>query len=423
MSFVVAASGGLDSMSLLELLYRHNYSFVVMHVNYGLRGADSEADQQCVEDWCNAHGVDCHIVQAKEELQKKLDRGENLQNAAREIRYRYLEQLRVASNAEVILTAHHAQDRLEGFFISLIRGESWRSLAGLPLRTSKVARPLYRISKEELETFAKELKITWRQDESNLTDAYLRNRIRNTIVPFIQEESPSWQKNLDRIQDALKELRLEDDKGYLLWKDSILPENNAFLIPRKGLNEQISYLNRWLLEQTNSSIVKIQEIPATGNGQVFQLNGYTLRLERDYLEFFKTPSDPLEDEELSIYKTGEYEWGGVSISIEEGSIEKGEKGKSQDIAILDQSLCPFPWKVRNWRNGDRFRPIGMKGSKLLSDYYIDKKFTHRQKQSTPLLIVGGEIAWVAGHRVDERFASTKESKEVFVVRKLEHKEK
>lgn len=419
-SYLLACSGGKDSMCLAALLERNGFSYDLIHVNYGLRGEESDADEELVREWSKTNSRFFYCVHASEEMQDRLANGENLQHAARQIRYREFHRVRKEATYHRILIAHHAQDRLEGLFISLIRGESWSKMAGMPLVTEDIARPLHSFSSEELNEFAYLIKLNWREDHSNFGDAYLRNRIRHHIVPFVKEQNAAWLDSLDRLQNDLLAVQNQLDILFEVWKEnSISIHKGNVRIDRKRAKEFDSrWLKRWLSEYTSLPSLQISNIPEKGSGQEFHLGDFSLYVERGYLDLRRKSDEEVKD--FQLLSAGEYSLDNGQISIEK---VKGFPENIQlrgDIAIIDAAKASFPWKVRSWKHGDRFRPIGMKGSKLLSDYFIDRKWSRSEKDSLRLLEIDGEIAWLIGHRLDARFAANDQSKEVYLIRFAEN---
>ena len=417
---VLACSGGVDSMTLAALMQESGFAFRMLHVHYGLRGSDSRKEKELVESWAETKGLSIRVFDAQQELADALDNGENLQHAARRIRYRELRKERDAHAAGVILTAHHAQDRLEGLFISLIRGESWRSLCGMPEKTNELARPLLGFTKEEIHAHARCAEIPFLEDRSNGTDAYLRNRIRNHIVPLVTAERPGWREQLDRLQEELSELRKRDDGSFERWKEQAVntTAQGYIQLDRALCSEHPHYFARWIREYTGSHALKAPKIPPTGSGQQLNFGAHRIQVERDHL-LWVSDSEERAEELLQIESEGEFSGMDHQWRVHRSSVEKALQQRDKHKAILDAVKSPLPWTVRSWRKGDRFCPVGMKGSKLLSDYFIDRKFTQLQKEDMRVLTIGGEIAWLMGERVDARFAADARSEKVYVIEPMQ----
>ena len=413
---IVACSGGVDSMTLAALMHDGGFAFRLLHVHYGLRGSDSKKEKELVESWAQTNGLSIRVFDAQKELSDALDKGENLQHAARRIRYRELKKEREAHAARYILTAHHAQDRLEGLFISLIRGESWRSFCGMPDKTNELARPLLGFTKEEIRSYARSAQLPFLEDRSNDTDAYLRNRIRNHIIPHVMAESPGWKEQLDRMQEDLSALRQRDDQSFERWKNDAVKmlESGHIRLDRSLCSEHPHYFSRWIREYTGSHTLKAPQIPSSGSGQQLEFGLHRLQVERDHLlcvsDAGEAPEELFQIENEGKFICADQQW---SVCRSTGS--EAWQSRDKQKAILDAGQAPFPWTIRSWRKGDRFCPIGMKGSKLLSDYFIDRKFTQRQKEDMRVVTIGGQIVWLMGERVDARFAADARSEEVYVI--------
>lgn len=413
---LLACSGGLDSMCLAHLMEQCNLPFALFHTNYGLRGKDSEQDQIFVQEWAELHGAELLLLNAAEALQERLRNGENLQHAARQLRYDAMRQLLKTHGFVRIATAHHAQDRLEGLFISLLRGEGATKLAGFPPDNGTIIRPLYPFTKQQLHDYAQQNHWEWREDASNQTAHYLRNRIRHQIIPFFDQERPSWPQQLQQLQE---EISMLDEMREVHFQDWILEnvheEAEGWRLPRKAFTKIERYhLQTWLRKLVNDPQLHLPDIPASGSGQHFRLGSYEWQVERDHHFLWKGRAESSlthfinESMGSLALPYGELKW--KALAAEDLVFQKDKAS-----AYLDASKARGQWQVRPWQMGDKFHPIGMKGSKLLSDFFIDHKFSRREKEAVRLLTIDGAIAWVIGHRVDARFAADRRSNQVYLV--------
>ncbi len=435
---IVGVSGGVDSMVLLHLLnsYRQelNLYLIVAHINHGLRPLESVREEEFVQKEAIRLGLtfECGHFDLKG-LQKI--RGFSLQDTARKIRFHFFEHLLEKHDGQKIALGHNADDQVETVIIRLMRGSGLRGLKGmLPLRDGKVVHPLIWIWKKEIESFARENNIPYIIDSSNLKRDYLRNRLRLKIIPLIEGEC---QINFrDAVLRTSNILREEDD--YLENK-----ANEAFQRVVKECGDKISFkfsdyqnlhraiqrrfINK-LLERYLKSAMSWEEIELYGKRIYETLNNPPssfilglssgLYLEKRYEEislkkmiFHSIP--PFEIELNIPGRTFVKEIGKEVVTQE---IEKMEDirtlNESPGVAFLDYQCLEFPLKIRNFKPGDRFHPLGLKGSKKIKDFFIDNKIPNFERAGIPLLISGEEIAWVVGYRIDDRFKITTKTKKV-----------
>lgn len=412
---LLACSGGLDSMCLAHLMEKCSIPYALFHANYGLRGGDSQQDQALVQQWAQQHGVTLFLLDAAAALQERLQQGENLQQAARQLRYAEMRRLLQLHGFSRIATAHHAQDRLEGLFISLLRGEEAAKLAGFPPDNGITIRPLYSFTKQQLAEYARFNQLEWREDASNQTDDYLRNRIRHQFIPFFEQERPSWPKQLNRFQEEIGLLNNLRESHYEDWIQTHLQqEAEGWKLARRAFTkiEQL-HLQTWLRNLVQDPQLHLPDLPETGSGQHFHFGAYEWQVERDHHFLRKRPATSIQSAPINGPK-GSLSLPNGSLTWEKLDAEGLVFQKDRMLAYLDADKAKGEWLVRSYQKGDKFRSIGMKGSKLLSDFFIDRKFSRREKEAVRLLTINGEIAWIIGHRIDARFAADSHSKQVFI---------
>ena len=362
--------------------------------------------------------------------------------AARDLRYAWFEELRQQLDYEKIAVAHHADDQAETFFINLLRGAGLRGLKGMQPKNGDIIRPLLWASREQIHQYAIENQILWREDHTNAESVYLRNKIRNRLLPVFEElqhearqglykslEHLSAENELYRVllNEKLSHI-VEDQDGALVIArrndEAIQPELSksfrlnldCFTALSTTQSEQLLF--EWLRQYgfNTDQCRFIFEAMETGIGNKYCSPTHQLVIGRNELQLSEIK--PVEDAEIQI-EIGKGEI--ISpIHLRFSQIEKSSDfviDKSSDVALLDADKIHFPLTLRHWRHGDRFHPLGMKGSKLLSDFFVDQKFTEAQKQSVFLLVSAeNEILWVVGYRIDDRFKITNATKSIFVCR-------
>lgn len=403
---LVAVSGGIDSMVLLDILQKLNYKLGVAHVNFRLRGEDADQDEILVKNYSLSQGISYHSYVLSDEELDDLKKG-NLQDEARKKRYKWFYDLLSEHQYQFICTAHHANDQAETFLFRSFRGSGLHGLTGIAAKNNQIRRPLLNTYKSDIVRYATENQINFRQDISNIASDYDRNYIRNHIIPDILRRFPNALHGMNHSLDLLKDQsalldhliaqeaskwRVETEFGIKLG-----PIDDLYSLPghRSLLFKLIQPLgfNRSILNDM------IQEAPRTGS--VFYSPTHRAVINRDYIDIAKLDNPDAVD--INIMDTGSY-------SLPQNGILKITR--LDDCSLTHDSLTEyvdadkisFPLNVRTYRDGDRFYPLGMSGkSKKLSDYFADNKFGLFQKEKTLLLTTHDQIIWIIGMRLDERF--------------------
>ena len=415
---ILALSGGIDSMVLADLLLKAKVEFVAAHCNFLLRDEESDGDEKFVREYAEKHDIQCFVKQFETE-KYAADNGISIEMSARDLRYAWFEQLRLRLDYNKIAVAHHADDQAETFFINLLRGAGLRGLKGMLPQNGVIIRPLLWASREQIRQYAVENQILWREDRTNAESVYLRNKIRNQLLPAFDELKPEARQGLYK---SLEYLASENELYRELLKEklSVFVKNDRETPPTSYLKPPTSYqlLFEWLRQYgfNTDQCHFIFEAMETGIGNKYFSPTHQLVIGRNELQLSEIK--PVMDEEVQI-EVGEEEIASP-IHLRFSHIEKSSDffiDKSPIVAMLDADKVQFPLTLRHWRHGDRFHPLGMKGSKLLSDFFVDQRFTEAQKQNVFLLVSAkNEILWVVGQRIDDRFKVTNGTKSVFVCR-------
>ena len=438
---ILALSGGIDSMVLADLLLKLKVQFVVAHCNFHLRSAESDGDEKFVHEFAEKHGVQC-FVKHFETVEYAEEKGISIEMAARDLRYAWFEELRQQLNYDKIAVAHHADDQAETFFINLLRGAGLRGLKGMQPKNGCIIRPLLWVSREQIHQYAIENQILWHEDHTNAESVYLRNKIRNRLLPVFDELQPEARQGLYK---SLEHLSAENELYRVLLNEKLShiveDQDGALVIARRNdeaIQPELSksfrlnldcftalsttqseqLLFEWLRQYgfNTDQCRFIFEAMETGIGNKYCSPTHQLVIGRNELQLSEIK--PVEDAEIQIGVGEEEVFSPIHLCF--SRIEKSSDfviDKSSDVALLDADKIQFPLTLRHWRHGDRFHPLGMKGSKLLSDFFVYQKFTEAQKQSVFLLVSAeNEILWVVGYRIDDRFKITNATKSIFVCR-------
>ena len=420
---LVAISGGVDSMALLCLLWENGYNFGVAHCNFQLRGEESEADEQFVERFASFVTDKCHKKRFDTEgyaLEKKI----GTQEAARDLRYAWFEELRQTFDYQYILTAHHASDSVETMLFNLSRGTGLKGLTGIKSKNGYLIRPLLFASKMDILSYVKEYKIAFREDSSNETDKYARNLIRHSIVPKFKKLNTEFEQNalntIDKLNDAQNLIDFIINK---MRADIVSVKNNQTFIPINKLKElpAIKTVLFELIKEFNFNehqIKLIIEDNKTGNKYVSK----THELLIDRTHFIIQSIENQQNTEGAYFEILEnvstVNFANCTLNlIKSMGLNRGII-KNKDIAQLNYQQLIFPLKLRYWQLGDRFQPIGMNGkSQLISDYFQQQKLSEFDKKQVLILENGdGRICWIVGFRLAEPFKLLKYTKEILTIK-------
>ena len=440
---VLALSGGIDSMVLADLLLKTKVEFVAAHCNFHLRGEESDGDERFVRDFCEKNGIQCFVKHFKTEKYAN-EQGVSIEMAARDLRYAWFEELRQQLGYDKIVVAHHADDQAETFFINLLRGAGLNGLKGMKPKNGVIIRPLLWASREQIRQYAVENHIVWREDHTNVESVYLRNRIRNQLLPVFDELQPEARKCLYKSLDHLsaenelyrallreKLTQIVEREGdvqrlpYSAFLDCFVPRNDAKRLseakvpePVEGPVYSFQLLFEWLRQYgfNTDQCHFIYDAIGTGIGNQYCSATHRLVIGRDDLQLSEIKEKT--DDEIQIQVGEEEIFSPVHLCFSQSmKTEEFIIDKSPNVAQLDFDKLKFPLTLRHWRKGDRFHSLGMKGSKLLSDFFVDQRFTEQQKRNVFLLAsADGDIVWVVGYRIDDRFKVSNTTKTIFVCR-------
>ncbi|OXA99099.1 tRNA lysidine(34) synthetase TilS [Flavobacterium oncorhynchi] len=399
----LAVSGGLDSMVLLHLLKQLPYEIAVLHCNFQLRGLESFGDQTFVGNYCDQNNLSVFTTQFDTEAFAK-DYKLSTQVAARELRYSWFYELLEEKNFDYILTAHHADDNLETFIINLSRGTGLDGLSGIPEQNDKIIRPLLPFSREEILKYAEENKIEWREDSSNASNKYLRNKIRHDLVPILKELNPNFLNAFQKTQSYLQESQvMVEDASIMIYQQVANEAGDDIhfdLKKLKKLPNYKSYLYQWLHEFGFLAWNDIYDLVNGQSGkQVFSAE-FRLLKNRDIL--ILSPISEMSEKEQFEINENEKE---VNFPLKLKLCNVGHITIDSNRTIfVDADKIQFPLVLRKWNEGDVFHPFGMHGkSKKVSKLFKDEKLSLIEKEQTWILCSDDKIVWVVGIRQDERF--------------------
>ncbi|HTG65777.1 MAG TPA: tRNA lysidine(34) synthetase TilS [Flavobacterium sp.] len=412
---LLATSGGIDSMVLVHLFSELKYSIALAHCNFQLRGLESFGDQNFVEEYANANEIPFFLTQFDTEAFAN-DYKLSTQIAARELRYNWFYELLETENYDYILTAHHADDNIETFLINLSRGTGLEGLVGIPAQNDKVIRPLLPFTRDEIVEYAKENNIQWREDSSNASDKYLRNKIRHHLVPLLKELNPQFMESFQKTQSYLNESQeLVEDAAIMVYQQVVREEGETIVF---DLNQLLrlpnykSYLYQWLKEFGFTAWEDVYGLVESQSGkQVFSAD-YRLLKDREVL--ILSPIFQEEDNEVYFIKKNTQ---AVNIPLNLTFCEVADiSDASNSIIFVDEDKLIYPLVLKRWEEGDSFRPFGMNGkSKKLSKLFKDEKLSLLEKENCWVLWSADQIVWVVGIRQDERFRIDNSTKNILKI--------
>jgi tRNA(Ile)-lysidine synthase len=416
--WIVAVSGGIDSMVLLHLLVKSGFKVEAAHMNFRLRGKESEEDAVFVQKQAAALGVKCHVHLAETQAYAA-ERKISTQMAARELRYAYFDELLKAGAYAGLATAHHATDNAETMLINLLRGAGLEGLSGIPSSVHQIWRPLIHFTRDEIEEYAQEQKNLFREDSSNFSDKYIRNKIRHHVLPIFKEINPTFEQRFLNSAHILRDAALVlNAQAEEMMKGCVDPD--ATLGIRLEISKLKSFpqyevilyylLNRYAVNAAmNKDILQSLENPP---GAVFLTRTHKIVRDREHLVII--PLDQVDQGfEFELSGPGQFETGVGLFRVEKLAREQVRMTDSKSIALLDADHCSFPIQVRSWNIGDTFSPLGMTGTKLLSDFFTDEKVDATLRNKIPVLISDGNIIWVAGMRISHLHKISGKTQTVF----------
>lgn len=399
---LLAVSGGLDSMILADLFLKSNIHFAIVHCNFKLRDAASDLDQNFVQDYCTQNNIPFFTTSFDTSAFSK-DFKLSTQVAARKLRYNYFYEILEKENFDFIATAHHLDDSIETFFINLSRGTGIDGLTGIPIQNNKIIRPLLHLSRKEIENYAFENTLAWREDASNATDYYLRNKIRHHLTPILREINPSFSESFQQTLKNLKQTQsLVDDASRMVYKKVVTDEldyKKINITELKKLPNFSAYLYQWLQPLGFTAWNDIYKLVEAKTGKQIFSEKYQLLINRNFL--IVAPKSKGIDFEFRIDKgISEVK---VPINMLFCKVAKIYNTTNKTI-FVDYEKLQFPLTLRRWKTGDIFQPLGMNGrSKKVSKFFKDEKLSIIEKENAWLLCSGYEIVWIIGLRADERF--------------------
>lgn len=410
---LLAVSGGIDSMTMTQLFETSGWDYGIAHCNFQLRGKDSDDDHDFIRAVALHSGKTFHSISFETEKEAK-ERGISIQMVARELRYPWLEAVRQEHGYDFVATAHHLNDSIETSLINQTRGTGLRGLAGIPVRQGKLIRPMMAFTRAEIKNHLDQHQIAYREDSSNAKVEYHRNRIRHQVIPVLQGINPAFERTFE------KNLQIWSESARLLdWACTTLAGQ---YIKKLADHWEISFdfiqdhpeaastlFFEWVKEMGFNADQLHQALQAAGrsSGVFWYSASHRLLVDREAFLIQARSADANASSEFFLTAPG------AGFTMDRGSIQSDiyERPKqmsfsqSENTAELDAAKVVFPLRIRHWQEGDTFCPLGMNGrQKKLQDFFSDLKLSRFEKEQIWLVEdADGNIVWIAGHRLDDRF--------------------
>ena len=422
---LLTVSGGVDSMVMLSIFVRLGYNIGVAHCNFGLRGKESDEDTEMVLQECEKLGIVCHSKRFDTEGEMART-GDSMEMAARRLRYEWFNELCREEGYAVIAVAHHANDSIETFFINLLRGTGLRGLTGINRQYGKVVRPLLYATRKDILEYAVHNHIPYREDSSNRSTKYLRNKIRLGLLPMLQEINPRFtalmRGNLYRLNDAqrfidvaidrIREVALHSENGVdTIEVGAIGPMYPRDFVIYELLNSSYGFKGD-VVEELNKALKR------GVTDRRFYSRNYVAYLDRGNI--MVAPIEDEDDCEVIVERGDMRSYCGNSVLYyEHTDIDNvNEYHLPSDVALLDEEKLQYPLRLRRWREGDSFIPFGMAGRKKVGDYLTDQKVPVVERKRQFVLVSGEDIVWVVGRRTDERYRVGNNTENILKITKL-----
>ena len=427
-TIVLAVSGGVDSIVMAELFARlraeWHLDLVIAHVNHQLRGEESMGDEAFVRNHAEQWGIPFHCERVDTHLHAATNRLSK-QEAARELRYQVFERIRTKVNGTSVATAHQADDNAETILLNALRGTGIRCLVGIPLRREPghIIRPLLFARRSELDKFAHDEGVTFRNDSSNDLTEYRRNYLRHNVIPAIEASKEfDFVASLNRLSRAMRQLDglLTTEVLHLLPTILVRGEDGSSSLNIPHLKSKPEYLQEGIVlevlrrlgaEAESHKVHQILDLcDLTTGSQIHLSKNLHVFRNRDRLDFVAPQSEPSLHQEVLLgesYATDEFR-----LTLSKPLPRPQTLGSTRSVEFVDAARLGNRLVLRSWHEGDWFMPLGLGSKKKLSDFFVDEKIPLRLKHRIPILESNGDIVWICGRRLDDRFKVTETTKSV-----------
>lgn len=412
--YLVAVSGGADSMVTATLFHKAGLNFAVAHCNFHLRGSDSDRDMHFVQKMSSLWQVPLFLREF-DTLAEQKKTGKSVEMVARDLRYNWFDEL--LPDFDFLVTAHQSNDTAETMLLNLTRGTGLKGLCGIPPVNGKIIRPMLAFTAQEIRKYAESHHVEYVEDYTNRDEEIARNRVRHSVIPQLENINPQFLETAAHSRTILQRQYAYFQKHIMSDIDKIVTKSdNQWHINRILLNnheDKELILYEWLSEFGFSSDVS-EKLAGNSNfqpGKQFFSDDYILLIDREFIII--KPKNKAENDIITI---DSLETLRRYFHIEEFEYQNGMIfDKNPDILYVPKEKLTFPLQIRSWQHGDFFYPLGVKGRQKLSDFFTDHKIDHFTKEKVRLLCTNDQIIWVIGWRSDERFKVQKEKSQCYII--------
>lgn len=415
---LAALSGGIDSVLMVHLLGAAGFNFGIAHCNFQLRGSESLRDQEFCNNLAGQLRAPFHVTAFDTSKFAALNKV-STQMAARQLRYQWFEELRAQHGYTCIALAHHQNDAIETILLNLTRGTGIAGMHGILPKNGALVRPLLFLNREEIDTIVAENKIRYVEDSSNASSKYARNKIRLEVIPVLRQLNPALEQTFENNLQHFRELELLLDQRIAELKEQLFAYHDEEIhLPLETLKalqpKQLLLFN--LLREYGFSETTVADLIASLNaqpGKVFESAAFVLLLDRGKLILTKK-SQAAQPAVLINENDRQAEYGSHKLTILHDDSPLIVKDNRM-AASVDAGLLVYPLMLRTWQQGDYFYPLGMKSRKKLSDFFVGQKVPLHHKDHIPVLVNGsGDVIWIGGYRLDDRYKVTDKTKKVTI---------
>ena len=418
--FLLAVSGGRDSVVLAHLFAVCKLNFDIAHCNFHLRGEESDKEMFFVKNLPFLTGQKV-FVKEFDTISLQQNSGKSIEMIARELRYQWFDE--IGKDYDYIVTAHHANDNAETMIMNLLRGTGVRGLCGIPAKNGKIIRPLLAFTTKEIENYAQENHLEFCIDSSNLEDCFLRNKIRHHIIPELENINPNVIETFYKNSNLFQQQTQFFDTHIQQYKNQLLQEKEDRIIVEINELQKIENLPIVLYELLNlfgfnaDDVENVLKSINSNSGKKFFSETHILVKDRTHFILEKIEEN--KEDVILIHSIEELE--NYGFSVEKKTYHSNFKAcKSLNTIYVDADKLQFPLTLRKWKKGDFFYPFGMKTKKKLSDFFTDNKIDVLAKQKIRLLCSQNQIVWVVNERSDERFRVDGDTKAYYEIVKYSH---
>lgn len=426
---LLAVSGGIDSMVMIHLFRQLDNKVGIAHCNFSLRGMESDKDEEMVSIFASEHNIDFYSIRFETKAFAG-KHGLSVQMAARELRYRWFEEIRIENRYDSIALAHNLNDNIETLIINIIRGTGIAGLTGMKPAVNRIIRPLLFANRQEITDYCNDHRIMFREDMSNADTKYLRNKIRHLIIPVLKEINPSVESTLNETADRFTGINQIVTEYISMVRENVSELRDGFITFNISLLKQYIDNKTVIFELFKPFCINdvplndlIHVIKGRTGGQIFTR---THRILKNRNEIIVSGISILDEAPRVIEDLQDFDQVPEILSARSVSItDRFEIPHRPHCACIDSNKIKFPLLIRKWEPGDCFYPFGMKHKKKLSDYFIDNKYSRFDKKNALILESDGKIVWIIGDRIDNRFRITRSSKKALLINSIDirHKKK